>query len=70
MLNNLLAVFWFWSLVAYGHPVFTSAWVLLSCIFVQYGAWWPQFDKAFVYWLAPLPAFAACLVPLMFVVDL
>ncbi|KAL5535533.1 hypothetical protein ACEPAF_3627 [Sanghuangporus sanghuang] len=51
------------------HPMVLSAWVALSCIFIQLLNWWP--DPHFGSWgyLRPLPGFAVMSLPIMFYID-
>jgi len=52
----------------YIHPLFLSIWVLVSCLFVQYMKWWPQWEPRWT-WLLPLPAFASSAAPFLFGID-
>lgn len=55
---------------AYFHPFFLAAWTALASILIQYFGWWPKPELPWWTYMKPLPAFAAFLVPLMFIVDL
>ncbi|KAJ6575174.1 hypothetical protein B0H19DRAFT_1127508 [Mycena capillaripes] len=42
---------------AYYHPLVLSAWVCISCVFIQYMKWWPKPEEyGVIGWLQPLPA--------------
>jgi len=54
----------------YTNPLTLSVWVALSCVFVQFMNWWPNFEEqGYFGYLGPLPAFASMAVPLMFLCD-
>ncbi|EKM61012.1 uncharacterized protein PHACADRAFT_247306 [Phanerochaete carnosa HHB-10118-sp] len=55
---------------SYIHPIFLAVWAALAAVLVQYLKWWPNPTLPWWTYLKPLPAFAAFLVPLMFIVDL
>ncbi|GJE86077.1 hypothetical protein PsYK624_021570 [Phanerochaete sordida] len=54
----------------YMHPLFFVVWTALSAVLIQWFNWWPNLGMPWWAWLKPIPAFAAFLVPLMFLVDL
>ncbi|KDQ16879.1 hypothetical protein BOTBODRAFT_53545 [Botryobasidium botryosum FD-172 SS1] len=54
---------------AYFRPVVIGTWIALSAMFVQYMNWYPRTDVGILGYLAPLPAFASCAVPIMFGLD-
>ncbi|KIP11990.1 hypothetical protein PHLGIDRAFT_27606 [Phlebiopsis gigantea 11061_1 CR5-6] len=54
----------------YVDPRFLAVWVALASLLIQYLNWWPNPSLPWWTYLRPIPAFAAFLVPLMFIVDL
>ncbi|KAI9063017.1 hypothetical protein FKP32DRAFT_1592982 [Trametes sanguinea] len=53
----------------YSNPLVISLWIGLSCVFVEYMNWWPKPEHGLLGYLAPLPAFGALSVVLMFAID-
>lgn len=54
----------------YVHPIFLAVWTALAAALIQWLNWWPNTALPWWTYLKPIPAFAAFLVPLMFIVDL
>jgi len=56
---------------AYRHPLTFVAWVALAAVMIEYMHWWPSITGPAGKWgvLAPIPAFAAWAVPIMFFFD-
>lgn len=46
-----------------------ALWILISSVLVQVMQWWPATEFGWLGWLRPLPAYAICSLPLMFLVD-
>ncbi|KAF9241323.1 hypothetical protein BU15DRAFT_87245 [Melanogaster broomeanus] len=51
------------------HPFTLSIWVAISCIMIQFMAWWPNTQHGWIGWLSPLPAFGCWGVPILFALD-
>ncbi|KII93518.1 hypothetical protein PLICRDRAFT_101986 [Plicaturopsis crispa FD-325 SS-3] len=54
---------------AYVHPLTISAWIAISCIFIEFMHWWPNTDHGLWGYLSPVPAFGSTAVPIMFLID-
>jgi len=46
-----------------------ALWILISSVLVQVLHWWPAVEFGWLGWLRPLPAYAICSLPLMFIID-
>ena len=53
----------------YFHPLILSAWVGLSCVFIQLMDWWPKPDQGLYRFLVPVPAFGSLAIAFMFAID-
>ena len=53
----------------YFHPLILSAWVGLSCVFIQLMDWWPKPDQDLYRFLVPVPAFGSLAIAFMFAID-
>ncbi|OSD03483.1 hypothetical protein PYCCODRAFT_1451615 [Trametes coccinea BRFM310] len=53
----------------YSNPLVISLWIGVSCVFIEYMNWWPKPEHGLLGYLAPLPAFGALSVVLMFAID-
>jgi len=51
------------------HPFTLSIWVAISCVMIQFMAWWPNTQHGWIGWLSPLPAFGCWGVPILFALD-
>ena len=59
----------FTSLSVYTSRFGIAIWLAVSSALVPFLHWWPTGDYGYLGYLRPLPAYAICALPLMFLVD-